>query len=117
MPGVIDVATRVLTADEAVMYGIFGVIRLSGYFPPREFLNEVFMVGYDPCDQDGRMDGWEPFALSPGEYDEVKAWWVSRHLETVTSDLGVGSWNDWVQVILHPEDWGFPEGLPPPGEP
>jgi len=112
MAGTVDAAKRVLVADEAVLYGIFGVIGGSGYFPPRDFLNEFLMVGSDPCDQDGRMDGWRPFTLSPSEYDEVEAWWVSAHYGTVTSNLGVGSWDDWVQVILNPEDWGFSDGLP-----
>ena len=117
MAGIVDAAKRVLTADEAVLYGIFGVIGVSGYFPPREFLNEFLMVGSDPCDQDRRMRGWQPFFLSPTEYDEVKAWWVSGHSGAVTSDLGVGSWEEWIQVILNPEDWGFPDGLPLRAEP
>jgi hypothetical protein len=48
---------RVLSADEAVPYGIFGMIAPSGVFAPQAFLNEFFGRGYDPCDQDGRMDG------------------------------------------------------------
>ena len=44
----------------------------------------------------------EPFALSPWEYEEVKAWWAAGHPGAVASDLGVGCWNDWVQVILNP---------------
>lgn len=107
----IETAMRVLKADEEVLYGIFGIIGTSAYFPPRDFLNEFFMVGSDPCDQDGRMSLWEPFALTPVEYDEVKAWWVTDHPGTVESDLGVGCWRDWVQVILNPEDWGYPDGL------
>jgi hypothetical protein len=117
MAGAVDAAKRVLTADEAVLYGIFGVIGGSGYFPPRQFLNEFLMAGCDPCDQDGRMGGWQPFTLSPGKYDDVKAWWMSGHLGAITSELGVESWNDWVQVILNPEDWGFPDALPRPAEP
>jgi len=101
MAGAVDTAKLILEADEAVLYGIFGVGR-SGYFPPREFLNEFLMVGHDPCDQDRRMEGWQPFALSPGEYDEIKVWWVARHPRAVASDLGVGCWDDWVQVILGP---------------
>src|SRR5262245_16266178 len=57
----LDVAKQVLTADEQVLYGIFGHIGTSGYFPPYEFLNEFLMVGCDPCDQDGRMANWQPF--------------------------------------------------------
>jgi 6-phosphogluconolactonase len=117
MSGAFETAKRVLEADEAVLYGIFGVIAGTGYFPPRDFLNEFLMVGSDPCDQDGRMSRWQPFTLSPGEYAEVKAWWAAGHLGAVVSDLGVGCWNDWVQVILNPKDWGFPDTLPRPAEP
>ena len=39
MMGAVEGAKRVLKADEAVLYGIFGVIGASAYFPPREFLN------------------------------------------------------------------------------
>jgi|WetSurMetagenome_2_1015567.scaffolds.fasta_scaffold1288644_1 hypothetical protein len=110
----VETAKKVLKADEVVMYGIFGIIAHSGYFPPREFLNEFLLVGRDPCDQDGRMDGWEPFTISLEEYHEVMAWWTAAHPGTVASNLGVECWNDWVQVILNPEDWGFPNGLPRP---
>src|SRR5689334_9191257 len=105
----VEAAKRVLRADELVRYGIFGMIGSSGYFPPREFLNEFLLVGCDPCDQDGRMDGWSPFTLSPREYEEIKSWWVAGHSGTVESSLGVSCWNDWTQVILNPEDWGFPD--------
>jgi hypothetical protein len=117
MAGAVDTAKEVLEADTAVLYGIFGHIGGTGYFPPREFLNEFLMVGCDPCDQDRRMGHWRPFTLSPEQYDEIKIWWVGGHPGTVVSDLGVGSWNDWAQVILNPEDWGYPDGLPRPAEP
>lgn len=117
MPGAVDSAKHILAVDEKVQYGIFGLIGGSGYFPPKEFLNEFLMVGCDPCDQDGRMSSWEPFALSHEEYDEVKAWWASAHPGTVASNLGVGCWQDWACVIISPEDWGFPDGLPRPAEP
>lgn len=117
MTGAVETAKRVLEADESVLYGIFGVIGGSGYFPPRDFLNEFLLVGNDPCDQDGRTGGWQPFMLAPAEYDEVKTWWAAGHPGAIVSDLGVGCWNDWVQVILNPEDWGYPEGLPCPAEP
>ena len=52
MAGAVDAAKRVLAAGEAVLYGIFGVIGGSGYFPSLEFLNEFLMVGCDSCDQD-----------------------------------------------------------------
>ena len=105
----IETAKRVLAADEAVPFGIFGVISAFPYFPPREFLNEFLMEGLDPCDQDGRRRGWAPFAVSPEEYREVLAWWAAGHPGAVASDLGVGCWDDWVQMILNSEDWGFPD--------
>src|SRR5438045_549107 len=113
----IETAKRVLKDNEAVLYGIFGVIGRWDYFPPREFLNEFLSVGYDPCDQDGRMEGWEPFALSPEEYDEIRSWWVAGHPGAVVSSFGLSCWQDWIQVILNPEDWGFPDGLPEPADP
>jgi hypothetical protein len=113
----VKTAKWVLEADEVVLYGIFGIIGGSGYFPPREFINEFLMVGHDPCDQDGRMESWHPFILAPDEYDVITSWWAIKHPGAVVSNLGVGNWNDWVQVILNPEDWGFPDGLPSPVEP
>jgi hypothetical protein len=112
MAEAVDAAKRVLTSNEKVLYGIFGLIGGSGYFPPHEFLNEFLMLGSDPCDQDARMGHWQTFALSSDEYEEVKMWWISGHPGTMVSHLGVGCWNDWIQTILNPEDWGFPEGLP-----
>jgi hypothetical protein len=104
MAQAVETAKRVLEADEAVLYGIFGVIGGSGYFPPRDFLNEFLMVGNDPCDQDGRMSRWQPFALSPEDYEVVKAWWVAGHPDAVVSDLNVDNWDDWIQAILNPLD-------------
>ena len=115
LSGVED-AKRVLTDDEAVLYGIFGMIGHSGYFPTRELLNEFLMAGNDPCDQDGRMDSWLPFALQPDAYEEVKEWWIANHPGTVVSDLGQMSWDEWIEVILNPEDFGFPGGLPHPSK-
>ena len=100
MPGSVDTAKQVLTANEAVLYGIFGVIGSSGYFPPQTFLNEFLMVGYDPCDQDGRMGDWQPFAVSPEEYREIKAWWMAGHAGAVEDGLGADCWGDWVQEVL-----------------
>lgn len=93
-------AKEILLSDVAVPYGIFGYIASTGYFPPLFFLNEFFKVGYDPCDQDGRMEGWTPFTLFPEEYQEVKNWWVSLHPGAVEDQLGAGSWSDWLQEIL-----------------
>ena len=49
----IDHAKRVLEDNTNVLYGIFGIISGSGCFPPLLFLNEFFLAGSDPCDQDG----------------------------------------------------------------
>lgn len=117
MPTHVETAQRVLAANVAVQFGIFGIIDGSGYFPPREFLNEFLKAGSDPCDQDRQMGRWTSFELSPNEYNEVAEWWIANTPGTVVADLGVTCWSDWVQVILHPEDWGYPEGLPYPGDP
>lgn len=94
-------AKQVLTTNEAVLYGIFGVVSSSGIFPPQKFLNEFLMQGHDPCDQDRRMFSWQPFAMSAEEYRELKEWWVAGHVGTVEDDLAVDSFNDWVQEILN----------------
>jgi hypothetical protein len=96
----VETAKRVLTANEAVLYGIFGQISAFPYFPPRPFLNEFLMGGSDPCDQDRRMGTWTPFALSSEEYREVKEWWAQSHPGSVENALGARCWNDWAQVIL-----------------
>jgi hypothetical protein len=41
-----------------------------------------------------------PFALSPDEYNEVKAWWVAGHTGAIEDSLSAESWNDWVQEML-----------------
>lgn len=96
----IDNAKRILDENAKVLYGIFGMIEGSGYFPPLPFLNDFFMAGHDPCDQDGRMAAWRPFALTLAEYDVVKAWWIACFPGTVESSLGCECWNDWQQKIL-----------------
>ncbi|MBN0989928.1 hypothetical protein [Amphritea pacifica] len=96
----VELAKDVLTKNSNVLYGIFGVIASSGYFPPSPFLNEFLMVGYDPCDQDERMGRWRPFFLSDDEYDQVLGWWRRQHPEATVNQLGVRSWNEWVQEIL-----------------
>ena len=101
MPSSLDDAKRVLAANEAVLYGIFGVIGSSGCFPPREFLNDFLMRGNDPCDQDGRMSAWQPFTVSSEEYHQIKAWWVAGHAGAVEDALGANCWDDWVQEILN----------------
>jgi hypothetical protein len=96
----IALAKKVLTEDTKVLYGIFGVINTSGYFPPHKFLNEFFLIGNDPCDQDGRMTVWWPFKLSEDEYLKVFTWWKLEYPNTVVDNLGTDNWNDWVQEIL-----------------
>ncbi len=96
----IALAKKVLSENTKVLYGIFGIIEASGYFPPRDFLNEFFLGGSDPCDQDGRMESWLPFALSAEEYNLIQLWWHSKYPGTVVDSLNSESWNDWVQEIL-----------------
>jgi hypothetical protein len=100
MSAFLEKAKRVLSANEAVRFGIFGIVASSEVFPPREFLNEFFAVGYDPCDQDRRMTPWEPFSLSPLEYGQIKDWWVTSHDGACEDGLGTDSWQDWVQELL-----------------
>jgi len=96
----VALAKKVLSENTKVLYGIFGIIETSGYFPPRDFLNEFFLGGSDPCDQDGRMDSWIPFELSAEEYNLIQLWWQSKYPGTVVNKLNSESWNDWVQEIL-----------------
>lgn len=93
-------AKRVLEENTGVLYGIFGVISGSGYFPPLPFLNEFLLVGNDPCDQDGRMGRWRPFTLTLSEFEVVKAWWLASYPGSVESHLGCECWDDWVQEML-----------------
>ncbi|WP_444919627.1 hypothetical protein ACJJID_11575 [Microbulbifer sp. CnH-101-G] len=99
----VERAKRVLTENSKVLYGIFGIVELSGYFPPHNFLNQFLMQGNDPCDQDGRMDNWPPFKLSSREYNLVKDWWCSINPGTVVDDLGEESWSDWAVEIIERE--------------
>ena len=97
----LEVAKKVLSENTEVPYGIFGRISCSGYFPPRDLLNEFLIHGSDPCDQDGRMDRWTPFLLSTEDYFILKKWWITNHPDTVEDSLGVDCWNDWVLEILN----------------
>ena len=94
-------AKSVLSDNTKVLYGIFGVVESSGYFPPRAFLNEFLMQGSDPCDQDRRSAEWSPVSLSPEEYSELKEWWISSHPDAVVDSLGVNCWDDWIGEILN----------------
>jgi hypothetical protein len=93
-------AKAILAENERVLYGIFGVVAGSGFFPPYEFLNEFFLVGHDPCDQDQRMSPWKPFALSRQEYEQVKIWWLDGHSGDQEDRLGANCWSEWVQELL-----------------
>ena len=99
-----NLAKCVLVADETKVGGIFQVIGALGFFPPRIFLNEFFMAGSDPVDQDGLLKKihnlWKPFSLSSDEYEEIKAWWVSNHPGAVEDGLEVTCWDDWLQEVL-----------------
>ena len=96
----VELAKKVLSENRKVLFGIFGIIKTSGYFPPRDFLNEFLLGGNDPCDQDGRMERWVPFELSAEEYNSIKLWWQSKYPKTAVDSLSSDSWNDWVQEIL-----------------
>lgn len=96
----LEIAKRVLLENSQVLYGIFGVIESSGFFPPRPFLNEFLAWGSDPCDQDGLMKRWPPLVLTEDEYEEIKTWWISLHPDAVEDSLDAACWNAWVQRIL-----------------
>ena len=99
----IELAKKVLKEDSEVLYGIFGIIESSGYFPPRKFLNEFLLAGDDPCDQDGRMDNWKPFTLNAEEYCVIRDWWISVNPNTVVDTLSSDSWEGWVSEMLDKE--------------
>ena len=99
----IDLAKSVLAENSNVLYGIFGTIKISGYFPPRKFLNQFFSQGSDPCDQDGRMDCWKPFTLSENEYNAILTWWLSKYPDANLDDLGQESWDSWSLEIVEME--------------
>jgi hypothetical protein len=96
----LEAAKQILAANEAVLYGIFGVIGTSRLFPPRTFLNEFLASGSDACDQDGRQPRWLPITVSPEEYADLKAWWIAGHANAVEDDLGASTWSSWVQALI-----------------
>lgn len=93
-------ANAILLRDKHVMYGIFGLVAASGCFPPRPLLNEFLAQGCDPCDQDGRMESWPPFALSDAQYLLVSEQWIATHPGATVDALGVGCWADWASKII-----------------
>ena len=95
-----ELAKEILAENVQVLYGIFGVISSIDLFPPLDFLNEFYMVGYDPCDQDERMSRWVPFFLSEDEYVDVRSWWIKQYPAAKVNSLGVESWADWMQEVL-----------------
>lgn len=97
----VDRAIRILEDNTHVQYGVFGRVAESPWFPPARFLNQFLRVGFDPCDQDGRMAPWAPFVLTDAEYEDVKCWWLSKYPTAAEDDLGVASWDDWVFHLLH----------------
>ncbi len=96
----IEKVKNILEENTKVLYGIFGIIYDSGYFPPIKILNEFLMKGYDPCDQDGRMEKWTPLELNETEYKEIKKWWFNKYENTIEYDFGKNSWDEWIQEIL-----------------
>ena len=96
----IALAKQVLSENTKVLYGIFGIIDTSGYFPPRIFLNEFLMQGNDPCDQDERVESWQPFELSEAAYNLVVSWWQLKYPGAVVDSLNSENWSDWVQAVL-----------------
>lgn len=96
----VEIACKVLSKNETVQFGIFGLIGRSEYFPPRLFLNEFLMMGNDPCDQDQRMEQWNAFELNFEEYETVRQWWLSEHPRAIKELPGVSCWADWVHEII-----------------
>lgn len=96
----VELAKKVIMENTNVQFGIFGVIDSSGYFPPKKFLNQFLMAGSDPCDQDGRMESWRPFALNEDEYEIIKEWWLAGHTGTTVDDLGEENWDGWAVEII-----------------
>lgn len=96
----IERAIKVLTENTKVLYGFFGVVEQSPFFPPCSFLNEFFQKGFDPCDQDSRMRNWEPFELNLQEYEAVASWWLKNHPNSTINALEVKNWDDWQIKII-----------------
>jgi hypothetical protein len=99
----VALAKDVLEENSKVLYGIFGVVESSGFFPPREILNGFLSQGNDPCDQDGRMDGWQPMELNEREYAVIQTWWLGNNPKAKVESLEHDNWHDWIDEILENE--------------
>lgn len=75
----------------------FRVVAGSGVFPPPDVLNAFLACGYDDVDDPEGVLRWEPFALTPAEYDQLVQWWKTRHPAAGTDRLAVGGadFSDW----------------------
>jgi hypothetical protein len=93
-------AKQIIGENSKILYGIFGIIETSGYFPTKELLNEFFSTGYDPCDQDNRMKPWKPFILDENEYKQISNWWLSKHPNCTISSLNSTTWQEWSYLII-----------------
>ena len=84
----LDEAKRIATGGLS-----FQIVAESGLFPPRDVLNAFFNCGYDDENSDDVAEEgvlrWEPFALSPEEFDELCRWWREGHPEARTDGLSV----------------------------
>lgn len=96
----IALAKTVIRENSDVLYGIFSIIKFSGFFPPRDFLNTFFRQGSDPCDQDARMAGWVPFELTAAEYQSVFDWWLSIYPDARVDTLSACHWDEWCTEII-----------------
>lgn len=100
----LELAKHVIEGSVNVMFGTFGAIDSSAYFPPRTFLNEFLRSGSDPADQDGRMKDWIPFELNEENYERIKEWWIGDHPDSKEDYLGMNCWNDWIVEVIHGDD-------------
>lgn len=95
-----ELAKKLIMENSNVLYGIFGIVESSGYFPTHSLLNQFLMLGNDPCDQDCSMKSWKPFRLTDDEYSNILSWWLESHPGSQVSDLGVKSWHEWSYEVI-----------------
>lgn len=96
----IERAKNILSQNTMVLYGIFGIVDASDYFPTKNLLNQFFELGYDPCDQDGQMGTWDPFELTEKEFEIIVAWWLQDHPNARIDSLGAKVWSEWSYEII-----------------